>query len=182
MSIKLDSLRKGIAYVPQDNFLFSDTIQRNIAFGNVDMTLDEVREAAKFACIDEDIMSFPNKYETVTGERGVTLSGGQKQRISIARAFVMNSPILIFDDSVSAVDIKTEESILENIKEKRKGKTTLVVSSRVSTVIKLDKIIVLNEGEIEAFDTPDHLYNISPTFKRMVLLQQLEAEKAERKE
>ena len=182
MKIKLDSIRKAISCVPQDNFLFSDTIQRNIAFGNVDMELNEVREAADFACIDEDIMSFPEKYDTVTGERGVTLSGGQKQRISIARAFVMNSPILIFDDSVSAVDIKTEESILNNIKEKRKGKTTIVVSSRVSTVINLDKIIVLNEGEIEAFDTPTNLHKISPTFRRMFLLQQLEEEKVDRKE
>ena len=182
MKIKLESLRKAISYVPQDNFLFSDTIQRNIAFSNVNMSEEEVRDAAKFACIDEDIMDFPNKYETVTGERGVTLSGGQKQRISIARAFVTNAPILIFDDSVSAVDIKTEETILANIKERRKGKTTLVVSSRVSTVINLDKIIVLNEGEIEAFDTPANLFNISPTYKRMVLLQQLEAEKVERKE
>ncbi len=182
MKIKLESLRNAVAYVPQDNFLFSDTIQRNIAFGDVEMSEEEVRDAAKFACIDEDIMSFPNKYETVTGERGVTLSGGQKQRISIARAFVKNAPILIFDDSVSAVDIKTEETILANIKEKRKDKTTIVVSSRVSTVINLDKIIVLNEGEIEAFDTPERLFNISPTYKRMVLLQQLEAEKVERKE
>ena len=182
MDIKLESLRKGVSYVPQDNFLFSDSIARNIAFGNVDLNEAQIREAAKFACIDEDIMAFPNKYETVTGERGVTLSGGQKQRISIARAFIMNSPILIFDDSVSAVDIKTEESILNNIKELRAGKTTLVVSSRVSTVINLDKIIVLNEGEIEAYDTPTNLYKISPTFKRMVLLQQLEAEKVERKE
>ena len=182
MKIKLESLRKAIAYVPQDNFLFSDTITRNIAFSNVEMSEEEVRDAARFACIDEDIMSFPNKYETVTGERGVTLSGGQKQRISIARAFVTNAPLLIFDDSVSAVDIKTEETILANIKERRKGKTTLVVSSRVSTVINLDKIIVLNEGEVEAFDTPSNLFNISPTYKRMVLLQQLEAEKVERKE
>ena len=182
MKIKLDSLHQAIAYVPQDNFLFSDTIARNIAFGDVDMSIDEIRDAAKFACVDEDIIEFPNQYETVTGERGVTLSGGQKQRISIARAFVRQSPILIFDDSVSAVDIKTEETILENIKERRKGKTTLVVSSRVSTVNNLDKIIVLNEGEIEAFDTPANLFKISPTYKRMVLLQQLEAEKVERKE
>ena len=182
MKIKLDSLRKAVSYVPQDNFLFSDTIQRNIAFSNVNMSEEEVRDASQFACIDEDIMAFPNKYETVIGERGVTLSGGQKQRISIARAFLTNAPILIFDDSVSAVDIKTEESILANIKERRKGKTTIVVSSRVSTVINLDKIIVMNDGEIEAFDTPERLFEISPTYKRMVLLQQLEAEKVERKE
>ena len=182
MKIKLDSLRNAIAYVPQDNFLFSDTIQRNIAFGDVNLSEEEVRDAAKFACVDEDIMAFPEKYATVTGERGVTLSGGQKQRISIARAYIKHAPILIFDDSVSAVDIKTEEEILKHIKEQRNGKTTLVVSSRVSTVINLDKIIVLNEGELEAFDTPANLFNISPTYKRMVLLQQLEAEKVERKE
>lgn len=182
MTIKLESLRNAISYVPQDNFLFSDTIQRNIAFGDVDTPLEEVKKAADFACIDEDIEGFPNKYETVTGERGVTLSGGQKQRISIARAFIKNSPILIFDDSVSAVDIKTEETILENIKEQRKGKTTLVVSSRVSTVINMDKIIVLNDGEIEGYDTPKNLLKISPTFKRMVLLQQLEAEKVRKEE
>ena len=182
MDIKLDSLRNAIAYVPQDNFLFSDTIQRNIAFNDVNMPIEDVKKAAKFACIDEDIELFPDKYQTVTGERGVTLSGGQKQRISIARAYIKNSPILIFDDSVSAVDIKTEEEILKNIKEERQGKTTLVVSSRVSTVIHLDKIIVLNDGEIEAFDTPENLDKISPTYKRMVLLQQLELEKVKRKE
>ncbi len=182
MDIKLESLRKAIAYVPQDNFLFSDTIKRNIAFNDVNADDTLVEEAAKFACVADDIEGFPEKYETVTGERGVTLSGGQKQRISIARAYIKNSPILIFDDSVSAVDIKTEEEILEHIKTQRKGMTTLVVSSRVSTVIHMDKIIVLNEGEIEGFDTPENLFKTSPTYKRMVLLQQLEAEKVSRKE
>ena len=182
MDIKLKSLRKIISYVPQDNFLFSDTIARNIAFGDVNMSEEEIKDSAKFACIDEDIEYFPENYQTLIGERGVTLSGGQKQRISIARAYVAKSPILIFDDSVSAVDIKTEETILENIKEQRAGKTTIVVSSRVSTVINLDKIIVLNNGEIEGFDTPDNLFKTSPTYKRMVLLQQLEAEQVERKE
>ncbi len=182
MNIKLDSLRSAIAYVPQDNFLFSDTIKRNIAFGDINLDDETVKQAAKFACVDEDIEGFKDKYETVTGERGVTLSGGQKQRISIARAFIKNSPILIFDDSVSAVDTKTEEIILRNIKEQRKGKTTLVVSSRVSTVIGLDKIIVLNNGELEGFDTPHNLFNTSPTYKRMVLLQQLEEEKVNREE
>ena len=182
MDIKLDSLRSAIAYVPQDNYLFSDTIKRNIAFSDVNLDDESVKEAAQFACVDEDIEGFKDKYETVSGERGVTLSGGQKQRISIARAFIKNSPILIFDDSVSAVDTKTEEVILKNIKEKRAGKTTLVVSSRVSTVIGLDKIIVLNDGELEGFDTPENLFNTSPTYKRMVLLQQLEQEKVSREE
>lgn len=182
MDIKLDSLRSAIAYVPQDNYLFSDTINRNIAFCDVNLSQEEIKEAAKFACVDEDIEGFKDKYETVSGERGVTLSGGQKQRISIARAYIKNSPILIFDDSVSAVDTKTEEVILKNIKEKRAGKTTLVVSSRVSTVIGLDKIIVLNNGELEGFDTPENLFKTSPTYKRMVLLQQLEQEKISREE
>lgn len=182
MNLKLSSLRNAIAYVPQDNYLFSDTIKRNIAFSDVSLDDETVKKAAQFACVDQDIEGFKEKYETVSGERGVTLSGGQKQRISIARAFVKNSPILIFDDSVSAVDTKTEESILQNIKKQREGKTTLVVSSRVSTVIGLDKIIVLNNGELEGFDAPDNLFKTSPTFKRMVLLQQLEQEKTSREE
>lgn len=182
MDYKLESLRHAISYAPQDNFLFSDTIQRNIAFGDVDVSMEEVKEAARFACIDEDISSFGKSYQTVSGERGVTLSGGQKQRIAIARAYLNHAPILILDDSVSAVDVKTEETILENIHRAREGLTTLVVSSRVSTVKDLDKIIVLNDGEVEAFDTPDRLLDISPTYKRMYLLQQLEEEKPVRKE
>ena len=182
MDFKLDSLRNAISYVPQDNFLFSDTIRRNIAFCDVDMPDEMVKEAARFACVEEDIEGFKDKYETVSGERGVTLSGGQKQRISIARAYIKNSPILIFDDSVSAVDTKTEEVILKNIKEKRAGKTTIVVSSRVSTVVGLDKIIVLNNGELEGFDTPENLFKTSPTYKKMVLLQQLEQEIVKKEE
>ena len=128
---------------------------------------------AVFANIHQDIDSFTEKYKTVSGERGVTLSGGQKQRISIARAYVKHAPIMILDDSVSAVDVKTEESILKNIIEYRKDQTTIVVASRVSTVAHLDRIIVLNEGEIEAFDTPNKLLKISPTYQRMVELQEL---------
>ncbi|MFA7032541.1 MAG: ABC transporter ATP-binding protein, partial [Bacilli bacterium] len=135
-----------------------------------------VSEAAKFADVDDDIQNFENKYETVSGERGVTLSGGQKQRISIARAFAKNAPIMILDDSVSAVDIKTEEKILHHITEQRIGKTTIVVASRVSTVSHLDRILVLNEGKIEAFDTHANLMKISPFYQRMVHLQELEKE------
>ena len=182
MKIKLEDLRNAIAYVPQDNFLFSDTIERNIAFGDVSISSDKVKEAATFACVNDDIEGFQDGYQTVLGERGVTVSGGQKQRISIARAFIKDSPILIFDDSVSAVDIKTEEIILDNIRKLREGKTTIVVASRVSTVASFDKIIVLNDGEIEGFDTPDNLFKTSPTYKRMVLLQQLELEKVSREE
>ena len=176
MKCTFESIRDNIGYVPQDNFLFSDTVKRNIAFSNVNISQEEVEKAATFACVDGDIQEFKDKYETVTGERGVTLSGGQKQRISIARAFIKNAPILIFDDSVSAVDVKTEETILRNIKEQRKGKTTLVVASRVSTVNHLDKIIVLNNGMVEAFDTPKNLLETSPTYKKMVYLQELERE------
>lgn len=176
MKANVKSLRDCISYVPQDNFLFSDTVKRNIAFGDVDLADDRVKFAADFACVGGDIEHFKDKYETVTGERGVTLSGGQKQRISIARAFIMDSPIMVLDDSVSAVDVKTEETILKNIKELRKGKTTLVVASRVSTVCHLDKIIVLNDGCVEAFDTPANLLKISPTYAKMVYLQELEKE------
>ncbi len=170
------SIRDSIAYVPQDNFLFSDKIKNNIAFYDQDVDSDKVVEAAKFADVDNDIQNFNDGYETISGERGVTLSGGQKQRISIARAFIKNSPILILDDSVSAVDVKTEETILHNVNELRKDKTTIIVASRVSTVSHLDKIIVLNDGKLEAFDTPHNLLKISPTYQKMVQLQELEKE------
>ena len=126
--------------------------------------------------MDDNIDGFAKGYDTVTGERGVTLSGGQKQRISIARAYIKDAPIMIMDDSVSAVDVKTEEAILANINEKRKGKTTIIIASRVSTVSHLDKILVLNEGKVEAFDTPSKLLKTSPTYKKMVHLQKLESE------
>ncbi len=176
MSLDIRSLREQIAYVPQDNFLFSDSIEHNINFGIEGGTEETAKMGAVFAGIDEDVKGFKTGYQTVSGERGVTLSGGQKQRISIARAYVKNAPILIMDDSVSAVDTKTEETILRNISEARKGKTTLVVASRVSTVQNLDKIIVLTDGEVEAFDTPTNLLKISPTYQKMVTLQELEKE------
>ena len=175
-TLDIHSLRDQIAYVPQDNFLFSDTIENNINFGLKDGTTEQAIEGAQFAGVDEDIKGFTKGYQTVSGERGVTLSGGQKQRVSIARAYVKNSPILILDDSVSAVDTKTEETILHNIANERKGKTTLVVASRISTISHLDKIIVLNDGHLEAFDTHANLLNISPTYKKMVHLQELEKE------
>ena len=176
MGLTLNSLRKNIAYVPQDNFLFSDKISNNIGFYQEDLPLEKIREGAAFADVDKDIMEFKDQYDTVSGERGVTLSGGQKQRISIARAYVKDAPIMILDDSVSAVDVKTEEEILKHIKEERKGKTTLVVASRISTVSHLDKIIVLNEGKLEAFGSPKELLEISPTYKNMSYLQELERE------
>lgn len=176
MSLDIESLRNQIAYVPQDNFLFSDTVQNNINFGLNEGTEEDAIRGAQFAGVADDIEGFKDRYQTVSGERGVTLSGGQKQRISIARAYVKDAPILILDDAVSAVDTKTEETILHNIMAERKDKTTIVVASRVSTVSHLDKIIVLNEGELEAFDTPANLLKISPTYQKMVKLQELQKE------
>lgn len=174
MKADFHSLRSQIAFVPQDNFLFSDTIRENILFSTEDNNVSLMKENARLACVSNDIENFSLNYETVLGERGVTLSGGQKQRVSIARAFAKEAPILILDDSVSAVDIKTEEEIIKNIRANRKNQTTLVVASRVSTVSSLDKIIVLNEGKLEAFDTPTNLYRSSPTYRTMVDLQKLE--------
>jgi len=176
MDCDIDSLRNAIGYVPQDNFLFSDKVKNNIAFSCENLDMDKVYDAAKFADVHSNIEDFTDGYETVSGERGVTLSGGQKQRISIARAYIKDAPIMILDDSVSAVDVKTEETILANIQNQRKGKTTLVIASRVSTVSHLDKILVLDKGEVEAFDTPQRLEEISPTYKKMVYLQKLERE------
>lgn len=176
MDVDITSLRNAISYVPQDNFLFSDTVKNNIAFSNLSLKSDVIKKAAKFANVDSDIENFEKGYETVSGERGVTLSGGQKQRISIARAYLKDSPIMIMDDSVSAVDISTEETILKNINENRKNMTTIVIASRVSTVSHLDKILVLNEGEVEAFDSPVNLLKSSETYKRMVYYQELEKE------
>ncbi len=175
-TLDIASLRSQIAYVPQDNFLFSDTIENNINFGLTDGTLEKAKEGATFAGINEDIEGFTNGYQTVSGERGVTLSGGQKQRVSIARAYVKDAPILILDDSVSAVDTKTEETILHNIANARKGKTTIVVASRISTIVHLDKIVVLNDGQVEAFDTHENLMKTSSTYQKMVKLQELEEE------
>lgn len=174
MDLKIKDVRNNISFVPQDNFLFSTSIEDNVAFSEDEIKKEKVIEACKFADVDNNIVDFIDGYKTLVGERGVTLSGGQKQRISIARAYLKDSPIMVLDDSVSAVDVKTEEKILSNIKEKRKGKTTILVSSRVSTVEHLDRIIVLNEGKVEAFDTHENLLKISPTYKKMVDLQKLE--------
>ena len=176
MDINIKSLRENIAIVPQDNFLFSDTIEHNINFANEGHGIIEAIDAAKFADVHTNIVEFTNGYQTVSGERGTTLSGGQKQRVSLARAYAKDAPILILDDSVSAVDLKTEETILANLKKYRKGKTTIVVASRVSTVSHMDRIIVLNEGEVEGFASPAELNKTSPTYQKMVFLQKLEKE------
>ena len=176
MACDIPSVRKAVAYVPQDNFLFSDTVGHNIAFSDASRSMDQIRSAADFAAVRENIEAFPDRYDTVTGERGVTLSGGQKQRVSVARAYLKDAPVLILDDSVSAVDLGTEQTILENIRTRRAGRTTLVVASRVSTVEQMSRVLVLSEGRVEAFDTPERRKEISPTFQRMVYLQTLEAE------
>lgn len=176
MHLPIRMVRDTIGYCPQDNFLFSDSIRNNIAFSNPDMSLEEVEKAAEFADVRSNIEEFKDKYETLIGEKGVSLSGGQKQRISIARAIVKDPKILVLDDSVSAVDVKTEETILHNIQKKRKGKTTILIASRVSTVKALDKIIVMNDGKVEAFGTHEECLKNSKTYTRMVELQSLEKE------
>ena len=177
MEVPVVNVRNTVGYVPQDNFLFSDTIKSNIAFSKEEVNEFEVEEAAKYANVHENIVDFPNKYETILGERGVTLSGGQKQRVSIARAFVKDSEILVLDDSVSAVDTKTETTILANLKEKRAGKTTIVIAHRISTIKDMDRIILLEDGELKAFDTHENLIKNSKIYRDMVELQRLEDEK-----
>ncbi|MBO7377368.1 MAG: ABC transporter ATP-binding protein [Clostridia bacterium] len=172
--LTIESVRKNIAYVPQDNFLFSDTIAENIAFATDNYTDEEVRRAAVMACVYGDINDFPDKFYTVLGERGVTVSGGQKQRISIARALMKNAPILMLDDSVSAVDTETEKTILKNLRETRRGKTTVIIAHRISTVENLDRIMFLKEGRIEAYGTHSELIATCPEYARLVELQKLE--------
>lgn len=175
--ISIASLRDGIAIAPQDNFLFAGSVLENVSFDKDESLLYKVNEACDNADISKDIKEFKDGINTSIAEGGVTVSGGQRQRIALARALYKNAPILILDDVVSAVDMQTEENILRNIKETRKDKTTLIVASRVSTVMHLDRVIVLNKGQLEAFDTPSNLMNISDTFKTMALLQQFSAKK-----
>ncbi len=172
----IKNLREFCAYVPQDNFLFSDTIESNIAFATNESELD-VQEAARLADIHKSIEGFSQGYKTVLGERGVTVSGGQKQRISIARALMKNAPILILDDSVSAVDTKTEKIIIENLKNVRSGKTTILIAHRVSTIEKMDKIVYIDDGEIKAVGTHNELYESCQEYHNMVELQRLDEEK-----
>ena len=176
-TIPIKVLRDFCAYVPQDNFLFSDTIENNIAFSRDASTSDEVIKAAKLSDVHENISEFPAKYATILGERGVTVSGGQKQRISIARALMKEASILILDDSVSAVDTKTEKVIIDNLRENRRGRTTILIAHRISTVEKMDKIIFIDEGKIVAVGTHNELIERCPDYKVMVELQKLEEEK-----
>ena len=173
-SIPLKVLRESIAYVPQDSMLFSDSIARNIAFGKRDAEMDEIMDAAKDACVHDNIMDFPEQYETVVGERGVTLSGGQKQRCAIARALLKESSVLILDDSLSAVDTDTEDKILANLKRRRQNATTLMIAHRVSTVRNADHILLLDEGGVKEYGTFDELMALNGSFAEMVEKQRLE--------
>lgn len=174
MKLPIKQVREAISYVPQDNFLFSDTIANNIGFSKKIIDMEDVRKASLASDVDENIMDFNDQYETVLGERGVTVSGGQKQRISIARALMKNSQILILDDSVSAVDTKTEETIINNLKELRKDKTTILIAHRITTVKKLDRIIVMDDGNIVGYGTHEELEKTCPLYQNMVYLQRLE--------
>ncbi len=175
-TVPIRQIRDASAYVPQDNFLFSDTIANNIAFGEDEADLAAVETAARLADIHSNITDFTDGYQTVLGERGVTVSGGQKQRISIARALMKNAPILILDDSVSAVDTKTERTILQNLAATRAGKTTVLIAHRISTIERMDKIIFIDDGKLVAVGTHETLYADCPDYRRMVDLQKLEEE------
>lgn len=179
MKATVQSVREHIAYVPQDNFLFSDTIASNIAFGADHLTKEQIEEAARKADVHRNIMDFPERYDTVVGERGTTLSGGQKQRVSIARALILDAPILILDDSLSAVDTKTEELILENLKEVREGKTNIIIAHRISTVRHADHIVVLEEGRVAEHGNHESLLEMQGIYADMYEKQQLEEELSE---
>jgi ATP-binding cassette subfamily B protein len=180
-SIPIKALREHIAYVPQDNFLFSDTIANNIAFAFQDSEdLEAIRTAARYADVHDNIEAFPNQYQTLLGERGVTVSGGQKQRISIARALMKEAEILILDDSVSAVDTKTERAILDHLRQTRAGKTTLLIAHRISTIQHMDRIIFLEDGRVAAVGSHEELLRTCPAYEDLVNRQLLEDE--ERKE
>ena len=175
-TVAIRDVRAGCAYVPQDNFLFSDTIANNIAFGDDRADPAAIEAAARLADVDSNIQAFTQGYETVLGERGVTVSGGQKQRISIARALLQDAPILILDDSVSAVDTKTEQTILQNLHETRQGKTTILIAHRISTIEKMDSILFIEDGRLAAFGKHTDLYETCPAYRKMVDLQKLDEE------
>jgi ATP-binding cassette subfamily B multidrug efflux pump len=174
--VNLEDLRDSIGIVPQDAFLFSDTIKNNIKFGKEDATEEEVIDAAKKAVVHDNIVNFTMQYETILGERGITLSGGQKQRVSIARAIIKNPEILLLDDCLSAVDTETEEAILNNLLQVAKGRTTIIVSHRVSSAKNADKIIILDEGRILQQGSHNQLINEEGYYKELYLRQLSEKE------
>ncbi len=177
-ALTVKSVRQNVAYVPQDNFLFSDTIFNNVAFSVDGKDLPDIREAAALSAVDDDICGFPEGYSTILGERGVTVSGGQKQRISIARAVLKNAPVLILDDSLSAVDTDTEHTLLENLAKVRRGKTTILLSHRISTIEGADQIIYLDQGKVAATGTHDELVATCKQYADAVKLQKLDEEES----
>ena len=166
-NLDLGVLRKQISYVPQDGFLFSDSIENNIAFGAVDIVEEKIHHAAYLAVVNKEIDSFPEKYKTIVGERGVTLSGGQKQRVSIARALMKEAPIIILDDALSAVDAKTEKQILNNLNQYLDTKTAIVITHRIFSLLHFDKIIVLDDGTIAESGTYDDLLSKGGIYAEM---------------
>ena len=172
--IPLSVLRRDVAYVPQESFLFSDTLERNIAFGAERKSREEIQRAARDACIHSNIMDFPEGYDTMVGERGVTLSGGQKQRSAIARALLKDAPILILDDALSAVDTDTEEQILHNLRVNRAGRTTIIIAHRISTIQNADRLLVLDEGRAAEYGSHEELMALGGIYRSIHDKQQLE--------
>jgi len=172
--IKISAVRDSIGYIPQDSFLFSDTIENNVRFGKPDATLDEIEEACRIASIHKNIMELKYQYKTVVGEKGVTLSGGQKQRLCIARAIIRKPRILILDDALSSVDTNTEKEIIRNLEHYSKGITAIVISHRISSFIKADNIFVLDKGRIESSGTHRELIKKSDIYKSIYQIQKLE--------
>ena len=178
-TIPIKDVRAGCAYVPQENFLFSDTITNNIGFGVDEKSMAAITKAAALASVDSNIREFSLGYNTVLGERGVTVSGGQKQRISIARALMMDAPILILDDSVSAVDTRTEKTIQDNLRTTRQGQTTLLIAHRISTFERMARTLFIEPARVVAFGKHEDLYETCPDYRKMVDLQRLEEEGGE---
>jgi len=175
----LEILRRNIGFVPQETFLFSDTVRENIAFGTEEVTDEKIRQSAEGADIASDIESFPEQYQTIVGERGITLSGGQKQRTAIARAIIRNPRILILDDALSSVDTHTEDKILNHLREIMQGRTTIFISHRVSTVRNADRIAVLDGGRIVELGTHDELIARNGYYTDLYNKQLLEEELAQ---
>jgi ATP-binding cassette subfamily B protein len=172
----LDQVRGWLGYVPQDNFLFSRTVRENILFGQDGATEEDLERAIDLASFRKDLEMLPDRLETLVGEKGVALSGGQKQRISIARALIKNPEILILDDSLSAVDAKTEKRIIDNIRTERSGKTTIITTHRLSAVQHADHIIVLDEGRMVEAGTHEQLMELGGWYKEQFIHQQAVSE------
>lgn len=177
---KLADLRRLIGYVPQDQFLFATSVAENIRFGNPDLPLEQVEEAVKAVHVYEDIQDMPDRFDTMVGEKGISLSGGQKQRLAMARAMILNPDILLLDDSLSAVDAKTEHAILETIKQERLGKTTIITAHRLSAIVHADLILVLEDGKIVERGRHQDLLDEKGWYYDTYMMQQLESEESDR--